>query len=83
MTTAHVLGGTALCGLGVAGIAETVLDFARWRRAPGWPVAEGRVLSSYLKQDGAGQEEYTERLKFRYEFHVNGQRYTGTPRIDS
>ena len=74
---AHMLGGIALCGVGAAGMVETSLDLRRWYEAPGWPVADGRVLSCHVEEQGPGQDDYTEKLRFEYEFHVNGRRYTG------
>lgn len=73
----HMLGGIALCGVGAAGVVETILDIRRWREAPGWPVADGRVLASHVDEQHAGQDDYTEKLRFEYEFHVDGQRFTG------
>lgn len=73
----HMVGGIALCGVGAAGIVDTILDLRRWRATPGWPTADGRVLSSHVEAQHPGQDDYTEKLRFEYEFHVDGLRYTG------
>lgn len=75
--TVYLLGGIALCGLGMAGIIETVFDLRRWRVTPSWPIAEGRVVYSCVDGQGVGQDDYTEKLKFKYEFSVDGRIYTG------
>lgn len=77
MTTVNLFGGIALCDFGAAGLIETVFDLRRWRAARDWPVAEGRVVYSQLEEQGAWQGEYTEKLKFGYEFTVDGHTHTG------
>ena len=77
MTTIHLIGGIALFCLGIAGIIETILDLRRWLAASGWPVAEGRVIYSHVEEQDEWHDEYTEKLKFKYEFNVDGQTYTG------
>jgi hypothetical protein len=73
----YPLAGFALTCLGTVGLAEAFFDYRRWSAAPSWPIANGRIISSFVTGRDAGQEEYTEHLRFRYEFEVEGRRYEG------
>ena len=69
--------GFALICVGTYGIVEAFFDYRRCVESPSWPIAEGRIISSFVAGRDAGQEEYTEHLRFRYEFEVEGRRYVG------
>ena len=77
MEMLYTVGGITLCCLGSAGIVESFFDLRRWRAAPEWPVTEGLVVSSRIKEHGAWHDDYTERLKLKYTFRVHGREYTG------
>lgn len=66
-----------LGGLSVAGLVESVFDVRRWLAAKHWPVVEGRMVYSRVHEQGRWHDDYTERLKLKYEFAVDGRTYTG------
>lgn len=77
MAIGYWIGGTLLSGLGLAGLVESVFDIRRLLAARHWPVAEGRVVHSRVHGHGQYHDDYTERLKLKYEFTVEGRTYTG------
>jgi hypothetical protein len=77
MSVLYIIGAVVLGLLGFAGLVEALFDIRRCLAARHWESTMGQIHYSRVVEEGVGQDDYSERHCFKYEFKVDGNTYNG------